>query len=71
MNHILGLFFNPQAQWLRIAKADDSIVKHYLGFILLVAMIPVAGWYVGLVMTVALMAATVMLWSLGAMPVFT
>ena len=48
MNHIMGLFFNPQAEWLRIAKDNDSIVKHYLSFIILIAVLPVAGWFVGL-----------------------
>lgn len=60
MNHILGLFLNPQAEWVRIANDDDSIAKHYLSFILIVAILPVAAWFVGL---------TKVGWSLGEDPI--
>ncbi|MFT7592669.1 MAG: hypothetical protein ACI9UJ_002608 [bacterium] len=33
---------------MKIAKDNDSIAKHYLSSILLIAIIPVAGWFVGL-----------------------
>lgn len=48
MNHILGLFLNPHAEWTRIANDNDSIAKHYLSFILIVAILPVVAWYYGL-----------------------
>lgn len=48
MNHILGLFLNPRAEWIKIANDDDSIVKHYLSFILIAAILPVVAWYYGL-----------------------
>ncbi|MFT4928694.1 MAG: hypothetical protein ACI8WB_004814 [Phenylobacterium sp.] len=48
MNHILGLFTHPQREWLKIGKDNDSIIKHYLGFIIIIALIPVVGWYYGL-----------------------
>lgn len=48
MNHILGLFLNPHSEWLQIGKDDDSVLKHYLSFIVIVALFPVVGWFVGL-----------------------
>jgi hypothetical protein len=48
MNHILGLFINPQQEWLKIGKANNSVVKHYFGFILIVAVLPVISWFFGL-----------------------
>ncbi len=48
MNHILGLFINPQAEWIKIGQDNDSVLKHYLGFILVIAVLPVIGWFYGL-----------------------
>lgn len=48
MNHILGLFLNPHDEWGRIASDADSVVKHYISFIIFVAIIPVVAWYYGL-----------------------
>jgi hypothetical protein len=48
MNHILGLFTHPHQQWVKISQANDSVLKHYLGFIIIVAVLPVVGWFVGL-----------------------
>ena len=48
MNHILGLFLNPQREWGKIAGDCDSVIKHYYQFIIFAAVIPVVAWYYGL-----------------------
>ena len=47
MNHVFGIMFKPSAEWEKIRIADDSIVGHYLKFVLLLAILPPVAWHYG------------------------
>jgi len=47
MNHLFGILFNPHAEWASIRDSDDSVIGHYLKFVLLIALLPPIAWYVG------------------------
>jgi hypothetical protein len=47
MNHLFGILFSPNAEWVRIRERGDSIAGHYLKFILLLSLLPPVAWYYG------------------------
>jgi len=47
MNHLFGILFNPKQAWERVRDANDSIVGHYLKYVLWIALLPAFAWYYG------------------------
>ncbi len=56
MNHIIGILFGPRQEWERIRDEDVGIVKQFLGYIMIVSLLPPVAWYFG---------ATEVGWNLG------
>ncbi|MDH5737557.1 MAG: YIP1 family protein [Gammaproteobacteria bacterium] len=47
MNHILGILLNPTREWGLIRDRNDSVLGHYLRFLLVMAILPPLAWYYG------------------------
>lgn len=47
MGHLFGILFSPQSEWAKIRDKDESIVGHFLKFVLLIALLPAIAWYFG------------------------
>jgi len=47
MNHVFGLMFNPAGEWEKIRARDDTLVGHYIRFLILIALLPPVAWYFG------------------------
>lgn len=47
MNHLLGILLNPRTEWEAIRDSDDSVIGHYIKFVLLAGLLPPIAWYVG------------------------
>ncbi len=47
MIHVLGLFFSPKQEWDKIRMDGDSIVSHYLAFVIWMSAVAPAAWYYG------------------------
>lgn len=47
MNHLLGMLTNPHAEWARIRDRNDSVIGHYLRFLIWIAILPPVAWWYG------------------------
>tara|TARA_R110002072_G_scaffold64_12_gene458 strand:+ start:2949 stop:3545 length:597 start_codon:yes stop_codon:yes gene_type:complete len=47
MGHLLGILISPLTEWERIRDKGDTVLGHYLKFIMLIALAPPIAWYVG------------------------
>jgi hypothetical protein len=47
MGHLLGILFSPANEWAKIRDQNDSIMGHFLKFILIIAIAPPIAWYFG------------------------
>ncbi|MEM7366227.1 MAG: Yip1 family protein, partial [Pseudomonadota bacterium] len=47
MNHILGILLHPHTEWDAIRQRGDSVLAHYLKYVLIIALLPPIAWYVG------------------------
>jgi hypothetical protein len=47
MNHLLGLLTKPHAEWARIRDRNDSILGHYLKYLIWIALLPPVAWWYG------------------------
>ena len=47
MNHLFGLLFNPAAEWEKIRARDDTLLGHYIRFLIIIALLPPIAWYFG------------------------
>jgi len=45
--HIIGLLFNPQAEWQKLAERSDESIKRLLPFPIVMALLPPIGFYIG------------------------
>ncbi len=47
MNHLIGILFNPASTWESIRDSNDSVVAHYLKYVLIIGLLPSVAWYYG------------------------
>jgi len=47
IQQMLGLIFNPRAQWEKIGSMSDAELDKQLRYPLIMALLPAIGWYVG------------------------
>jgi hypothetical protein len=45
--HIVGLFFNPEAEWQKIASLPEKSIKRLLPYPILMTLLPTLGFYYG------------------------
>lgn len=57
INHIVGIFTNPDSEWVRIRDEKATISQHYMTHTLILALIPAICGYIG---------TTKMGWTVGA-----
>lgn len=56
MNHVIGILFSPAAEWQKIRERNDTILGHYIRYLILIACLPPFAWFYG---------ATEIGWTLG------
>lgn len=47
MNHVLGILFNPEAEWQKIRDRNDTVLSHYIRYLIFIAGLPPLAWYYG------------------------
>jgi len=47
MNHLLGIIVRPHAEWTKIRDRIDSVPRHYLSYLIWVAILPPVAWWFG------------------------
>jgi len=47
MNHLFGLFFSPRQEWDNIRTGGNSVMSHYLAFVIWISAVAPAAWYYG------------------------
>lgn len=47
MNHVIGILFNPLKEWNLIRENNDTILGHYIRYLILIAFLPPFAWFYG------------------------
>ena len=47
MNHLIGIMFNPRAEWVKIREANDSAIGYFVKFVVIIGLLPPIAWYFG------------------------
>lgn len=47
MKHLIGIFFNPRAEWGKIRDDNDSALGYFVKFVVLIGLLPPIAWYFG------------------------
>jgi hypothetical protein len=47
MNHLLGIIMRPHQTWANIRDRNDSVLGHYLRYLIWVAILPPLAWWYG------------------------
>ena len=47
MNHLIGIMFNPRAEWVKIREANGSAIGHFVKFVVIIGLLPPLAWYYG------------------------
>lgn len=47
MNHVIGILLSPTKEWHLIREKNDTILGHYLRYLILISFLPPFAWFYG------------------------